>query len=366
MPELPFLKSLNLFSGLFSGFGSDGSAIGLSLGTTSVKLVELKKAGKAWKLIHFAMAQLPDDVIVNREVVNSLRLVETIKSVTSQLKLSSKSVCTGMSGNSLMIKRMTLDIASLKEADEQVAWEAEQYLPFDISEVVLDYQILSRSKEGKTDLILVAVKRSVLEGFMDSIEQSGLHPKIVDTDFFALQNLYETNYSLHESETVGIVDIGASSIKLVALQAGVPIFTRDSGLGGRNLTVEIQKSLNLSYEDAEALKIGGGSESGTPQEVSDLIQAMSESIANEIKKSIDFYNASVGGGPFSALFITGGSSQLPGLSNTIENICTLPVQSFNPFNSIAYDPTVFTQDYLESIAPFAAVPLGLAIRAGIK
>ena len=345
--------------------GGGSTAVGLSIGSSAIKIVELKKTGKTWKLLHFGIVQLPEDVIVNREIVNAISVTDNIKSLVNQIKLGNKFVTTALSGTSLIIKRMTIDVPDVKEMQEQVFWEAEQYLPFDVSEVVMDYQMLSRAKDNKTDVILVAVKKSVLDSYTTCIEDAGLKPKIVDVDFFALQNLYEANYPVNPSEAVAIVDIGASALKIVVVQGGVPVFTKDSAVGGRNLTAEIQRNLNLSYVDAETLKTGGSGES-IPQEVSELMHVMADNFATEIKRALDFYNASSSGAPVSYVLLAGGSSKIQGLSKVIEDSIGLPAQLLNPFNSISYDPAVFTQDYLANIAPLAAVPIGLALRAGAK
>jgi type IV pilus assembly protein PilM len=357
---------LGILENLMSAGAGSGTAVGLSIGTSSVKLVELKKSGKGWKLLHFGIVQLAEEVIVNRDIVNAIAVTDSIKSLVAQIKLKNKAVCTSLSGTSLIIKRMMLEVPNLKELQDQIFWEAEQYLPFDISEVAIDYQVLSRTKDFKTDILLIAVKKTILDSYMDCITNAGLKPKIVDVDFFALQNLYEANYPSNPSEAVAIVDIGASSLKFVVVHAGVPVFTKDSALGGRNLTAEIQKHLNLSFLDAETLKTGAGSEESTPQEVSDLIHVMGENFATEIKRAVDFYNASSSGAPVAYILLAGGSSKLPGLSKTVEDSVGLPTQLLNPFNSISYDPAVFTPEYLESIGPLAAIPMGLALRAGLK
>ena len=346
--------------------GGAQTSIGLSIGSSSVKIVELKRTGKSWKLLHFGIVQLPENVIVNREIVNSIAVVESIKTLIAQIKLKTNQVCTAISGNSVIIKRMTIEVVNMRELQEQVFWEAEQYLPFDVAEVAMDFQLISKTKDIKKDIILVAVKKAVMESYVGCIEDSGLKAKIVDVDFFALQNLYETNYSSNSAEAVAIVDIGSSSLKLVVVHAGVPVFTKDSAMGGGNLTSEIQRSLSLSFLDAEMLKIGGGPEGRMPQEVSDLMHVMSDNFAMEIKRALDFYNASSFGAPISYILLSGGSANIPGLSKIIEDTVNLPTQLINPFNSISYDPAVFTQDYLTSISPIAAVPIGLALRMGQK
>ncbi len=352
-------------SKLFGGFGGGGGShcVGLSIGSSAIKLVELKREKKGYKLLHFGMIQLPEDVIVNREVVNPVALVDSLKQLMAQLKLKTKNVCASLSGTSLIIKRMQVQAAKIKELQDQVFWEAEQYLPFDVSDVVMDFQTLSRSKDNQTDILLVAVKRSVLDSYMTCIEDAGLKPTIMDADFFALQNVFEANYPLQASESAAIVDIGSAAMKITVVNQGIPVFTKDSTLGGRNLTAEIQKHLGLSFADAETLKAGGGGGS-TPQEVVEIMHLMGENYGMEIKRALDFYNASSVAPPVSCVLLAGGGSKVPNLSQEIESKIGLPTQMINPFNAISYDPAVFTQEYVQSIGPIAAVPIGLALRAG--
>jgi type IV pilus assembly protein PilM len=356
----------NKLSGLLSGGGGGGTVIGLSIGTSSIKLVELKRSGKSWKLLHFGIVQLGEDTIINREIINQISVVDSIKQLLGQLKLSTKQVCTSLSGTSLIIKRMQVEVPNVRELQEAVFWEAEQYLPFDPSEVVMDYHMLSRAKDNKTDVLLVAVKKAVLDTYMACVEDAGLQPKIVDVDFFALQNLFEINYPANPSEAVAVVDLGASSLKLVVVHDGVPVYTKDAAIGGRMLTAEIQKSLGLNYNDAESLKTAPGGSASMPQEVSDLMHIMAENIAGEIKRSLDFYNASSTGAPVSYVLLTGGSAKIENISKMVEDMVGLPTQLLNPFSAITCDPSVFTPDYLNAIAPIAAVPIGLALRAGSK
>lgn len=221
-------KILDVFGKIINFFSASQTVVGLSIGSSSIKIVELKKIKEGWKLLHFGMVQLPEDVIVNREIVNSIAVVDSIKTLLAQIKLKSKSVCTALSGTSVIIKRMTLEVQNMKELQDQVFWEAEQYLPFDVSEVVMDYQVISKSKDNKVEVLLIAVKKSILNTYMNAIESSGLNPKIVDTDFFALQNIFETNYPNNPAEAVLIVDIGASSMKFVVIYSGAPVFTKRS------------------------------------------------------------------------------------------------------------------------------------------
>jgi type IV pilus assembly protein PilM len=353
---------LSRLQGIFSA-GSSGTSVGLSVGTSTVKLVELQRVGKGWRLLHFGVVPLPEESIVNREITNPVAVSETVKSLSSQVGLKSKQVCSSLSGNSVIVKRMTLEVQNPKELDEQIEFEAEHYIPFDISEVVLDYQLLSPIKEKRADILLVAVKKSVLESYLGAVEQAGLKTKIMDVDYFALSNLLEVTAPPSAGEAVAVVDLGASSTKVVVIQDGVPAYTKDTPTGGQQLTHEIQRHMNLSYMDAESLKTEENS-AGMPQEVSELMHLMAENFTSEIKRALEFYQASSGSAPITAIYLTGGSAKIPDVQRLIEEGTGIPTQMLNPFNAISYDPAVFTPEYLQSIAPIAAIPLGLAVRAG--
>jgi type IV pilus assembly protein PilM len=354
-----------LLGGLSFGGGGGGTAVGLNIGTSSIKVVELKKARKVWKLLHFGIVQLPEDAIVGHEIINRVAVVDALKTLINQVKLKSKTCCISLTGSTVILKRMTVEFENAKELEDQIFWEAEQYLPFDPSEVVMDYHMISKSKDKRADVMLVAAKTSQLDAYMDSVTQAGLKPKIVDVDFFALQNVFEANYPTGASEAVLIADVGAANTNVLVVQDRVPVFTKDVGIGGATLTHEIQRTLGVSYTDAEALKVGGKA-GGTPQEINELLGVMAENVAKELQKTIDLYMASSSGNRPQYVLLAGGGSRIPGLSAHVEDTLKLPVQILNPFNAVSYDPAVFTQDYIQAIAPIAAVPVGLALRAGEK
>lgn len=348
-------------SDIFS-FGAKPT-VGICVGAASVKVAEVKKVGKTWKLVRFGLNQLPEDSVVNREVFNPVAVTGAIQAALNQAHIVSKNVVTGMGGSSIILKRMTVEVQKVSELQDAVFWEAEQYLPFDPSEVSMDFHMISRGKDAKTDVLFVAAKLSVMDGFTAAVEGAGLKVKIVDTEYFALQNIFEANYDARPGEAVALVDIGASTLKVLVIHDGVPVFTKESPLGGRNLTAEIQRQMNLGLADAEALKIGQG-RGAVPQEIAELTQVAVENFATEIRRALDFYNASSSGAPVSYILVTGGSSQIPQLSKGIEEHVGLPVQLLNPFARIGYDEKVFTPELIASIAPVISVPLGYALRGG--
>lgn len=350
---------LSKFATLFSA-GGGKSAVGLCIGSSSVKLVELKKVGSSWKLVKFQMALIPEDAMVNREIINPVAIATSIKAVVDRAKPGSKLVCTCVGGPGVIVRRMNVEVASAKELEQAVFFEAEQYLPFDPAEVSMDYFTISKGKDGKNDVLFIAAKNLVLDGYIDSIIQSGLKPRVIDLEYFALQNTFEANVDLGPGQAVAIIDIGAVAMRVVVLHDGVPVYTKDTALGGRALTSEIQKQMGLNFDDAEALKINTAG--GVAQEALELISSFSENYGLEAKRTLDFYSASSSGAPVGNVFLTGGGSLIQGMDRIIQEKTGLPTQYLNPFTRISVDEKQFTPEMVQAIAPLAGVAIGLALR----
>jgi type IV pilus assembly protein PilM len=254
-----------------------------------------------------------------------------------------------------------------EELEESIQWEAEQYIPFDINDVNIDVQILNTesTQAGQMDVLLVAAKKDMVNDYTEVIQSANLEPVVVDIDAFAVQNQFEINYDVPRSETVVLVNIGASVTNINVLASGVSTFTRDISIGGNQFTDAVQKALNVSYDEAEALKLGGAgpdSDAVVPQEVERVLQTESESIANEIQRSLDFYAATSADAHLSRIFMSGGSARIPALVKTIESRTGVPVEVLNPFRNLDVGSGRFDPSYLNSVAPMAAVSVGLALR----
>lgn len=352
-----------LFSGLNFSFGSGGAAVGLSIGASSIKVAQLKKTKTSWKLEKFSNVPLTETPSEHREISNVVSTVQAIQQAMSEAGVSSKEVCSAITGSGIIIKALTLTIADMKELQDQVFWEAEQYIPFDISEVVIDYFVTKQGKDNQVEVILVAVKKEYLEQYMGVIEEAGLKPAIIDAEVFAIQNTYETNYPVSDTQASLLVDIGALSSKIMICSGGVPFFTKDTPFGGAAITAEIQRELKLpSMHDAESLKVS----TNLPHEVSEVVARMCHVLGTELRKSIDFYSASSLGPPINSILLSGGGARAAHLSKIIEDNTGVPTQLLNPFLRIEVDSKKFSDDYLSSIACEAVVPIGLAIRAGDK
>lgn len=359
--------------GIFS-FGRTKSAIGLDIGSSYIKVLELAqgKSGR-WSLQNFGMKKLPPEAIVDGALMNSNIIVDSIRELVTSHKIRTKEVITSVSGHSVIIKKINLPLMTREELEESIQWEAEQYIPFDINDVNIDVQILNPvgDEQGQMEVLLVAAKKDMINDYVAIVQEAGLVPIVMDVDSFAIENCFELNYDLNPNETVVLVNIGASIININVLRGGVTAFTRDITLGGNQYTEEIQKQLNVSYEEAEALKIGGDmvrdSQAVVPEEVEAIIRTVSENVATEIQRSLDFYAATSTEEEISRIFLSGGSAKVPGLLRTIQDKTGLPVEIVNAFRKIEINERDFNIPFLNEVAPMAAVAVGLAMRrAGDK
>jgi len=312
--------------------------------------------------------QLPPEAIVDGALMNSTAVVDAIQELFTSQKIRHKEVATSVSGHSVIIKKINLPQMSPEELEESIQWEAEQYIPFDINDVNIDVQILNTesTQAGQMDVLLVAAKKDMVNDYTEVITSAGLTPVVVDIDAFAVQNQFEVNYEVPRSETVVLINIGASVTNINVLANGVSTFTRDISIGGGQFTDAVQKALNVSYDEAEALKLGGGgadSDAVVPQEVERVLQTESEAIANEVQRSLDFYAATSADAHLARIFLSGGSAKIPALVKTIEGRTGVPVEVMNPFRNVDISTGRFDPAYLTNVAPMAAVAVGLALRS---
>src|SRR5205085_1820822 len=266
--------------------------------------------------ILFALAPRPPAAIVDGALMNSTAIVEAIRGLVAQYKLKNREAAIGVSGHSVIIKKISMPKMTQEELEESIQWEAEQYIPFDVKDVNIDVQILTPADvdtgTGQMDVLLVAAKKDMINDYTSVVSEAGLTPVVVDVDAFAVQNSFEVNYELPKNETIVLVNAGASVCNINVLANGLTTFTRDVTMGGNQFTEEIQKQLNVSYDEAEKLKVGGDaaqdSDSVVPQEVERVIQGVADQMAGEIQRSLDFYTATAADSHIARLYLSGGTA----------------------------------------------------------
>jgi len=347
------------------------SVLGLDIGSHSIKVMELKEGkGGSWKLLKFGLHKLPAEAIVDGAIMNSAAVVEGIRDLVARHKIKTRDVAASIAGHSVIIKKITLPAMTEDELTESIQWEAEQYIPFSINDVNIDTQVLNRNDEsGQMDVLLVAAKKEIIQEYTAVVVEAGLKPLVMDVDGFTLENAFDLRGDAEPGETVALVNIGASLININILSNGITAFNRDINMGGNQFTEEIQKQLNVSYEEAEALKLGGNisstqstTEAIVPQEVGSILRSTSEAVAVEIQRSIDFYLATASGTTLNRLVLSGGTAKVSGLKDALESTLNTKVEMSDPFRNITFNPKEFDPDYLNDLAPMAVVVTGLAMR----
>jgi len=346
-------------------------AVGLDIGSSSVKLVQLREKKGGYSLQAFGVSKLPPETIVDGALMNSAAVVQAIQGLVAEHHVKARDVAIGVRGHSVIIKKISLPRMSQEELDESIQWEAEQYIPFDVKDVNIDTQILTPAGDaaGQMDVLLVAAKKDMINDYTSVCAEAGLAASVVDVDAFAVQNAYEASYEPPPGETMVLINVGAAVTNINILANGTTTFTRDVTMGGNSFTEEIQKQLNISYDEAEALKVGGQGETDAvvPQEVERVIQGVAEQLTGEIQRSLDFYAATAADNRISRVFLSGGTARIPALFKVIEQRAAVPVEILNPFKAIEIDNRKFDPMLLTSVAASAAVAVGLALRrAGDK
>ena len=341
--------------------------VGLDIGSSAVKLAELEMDPKdgIWRLKNFGMVGLPPEAIVDGAVMNTMVIVDAIRDLVASQKIKTREVTASVAGHSVIIKRINLPVMTVDELDESIQWEAEQYIPFDISDVNIDVQILDDvgDEAGQMEVLLVAARKDLVNEYVSIIQEAGMSPAVVDVDCFAVENMFELNYDVPDG-AVALINVGASNVNINVIEGGVTAFTRDVGMGGRQFTEEIQRALNISYEEAEAMKVGGDAADATavvPEEIESVLAATADALGTEIHRSLDFH-LSASNSNLYRIYLSGGAARTPGLARAIQEKTGTPIEIVDSFRRIEIDEREFNPNFLRDVSAQAAVAVGLALR----
>jgi type IV pilus assembly protein PilM len=338
-------------------FGRRGS-IGLDIGSAYLKVVQFKDIKDGYELELFDMLPLPPELIVDGSIIDSLRLLDSLKELIRKAKIKTKDAAISVAGHSsVIVKRVSLPEMSEEELSESIKFEAEQYIPFDIEDVTLDFQILGPKEEpGQMDVIIVAVKKDIVNEYLSVVKEAGLNPIIVDVNSFSLENIYEINYEIEPDKNVAIVNIGANTINMNILKGGISVFTRDSAVGSNLHTEALQREFNLTYEAAERLKKGEAIENVSPQDALSVMELTSEEIIGEVNHSLEYFHEDI-----NEVILSGGCALIKDFPKLLAEKIGIEVKVMEPFKNIKI-PKRFDITYIEEMVPIAAVAAGLALR----
>ncbi len=341
------------------------SLVGLDIGSSAVKAVELKPAGKGYKVAAFGSEPVPPDSIVDGAIIDGGAVAEAIRRLFGGRGIKTKDVAASLSGNAVIVKKITLPQMTESELAESIYWEAEQYIPFDIQDVNLDYQILDKGGEpgkGTMDVLLVAAKKEKIADYTGVIAQAGRSAVVVDVDAFALQNAYEVNYGIDPGSVIVLLNAGASATNINILNGDQSVFTRDISIGGNAYTEALQKELNLPFDLADQLKRGMPVDGVTFDDARPVLRAVSENVMLEIQKTFDFFKATAASDRIDRIMLSGGASRAEGFTEMLTERFEAPVEGLDPFKRVGFDVKRFQVGSTAEVAPTAAVAVGLALR----
>jgi type IV pilus assembly protein PilM len=336
--------------------------VGLDIGSSSIKAVELKSSRQGYELVSYGLEPLAQDTVVDGAIMDAPQVAAAISNIFDKQGIKTKAVATAVSGHSVITKRVPLPLMSEEELYDRIQSEAAQHIPFDIADVNLSYQHLD-SLDSQMDVLLVAVKKDKILNHTNVLAQAGKIATVVDYDPFALQNCFEVNYDPEPSQTVALLNVGASMMNINIVRGGIPLFPRDVSVGGNQYTDALQKELDLSYEDAEKLKTGETIAGVSDEHRATILRSVSDILILEIQKTFDFFRATASGESIQRIYVAGGTARVPGLIDLLREEFAVPVEEMYPFRKVVINPAKHNEEQIREIAPRLAIAVGLALRS---
>ncbi len=346
-------------------FSSKKDIVGIDVGSSSVKVVCLHEARGSFHLANLGIMPLTPEAIVDNAIMDSPAVIDTINNLLGSMKIKAKRVATSVSGHAVIIRKINLPVMTDAELDASIQWEAEQYIPFDISEVNIDFQILGPDPKdpAQMDVMLVAAKKDFIDDYTAVFAEAGLEPVVMDIDCFAVENMFDYNYGFVEGEVVALINLGANATNVNVLRGDSSIFTRDIQTGGNLLNEELQKRLGVSFLEAERAKLGDREVADVdPEEVSQILSEAIENLVQEVQRSLDFFMATSSDDRISKIYLTGGLSSSDEVRSVLTQRLDIPVERIDPFRNVSFNDKQFDADYLEAVGPMFSVATGLAMR----
>ncbi len=351
--------------------GKNKGIVGLDIGSHAVKAVELRSRKKGdketYEVARIGYEVLPHDAIVEGTIIDSAAVVETIKMVFEENKIKAKNVAISISGNSVIIKKISLPAMEKEELAESIVWEAKHNIPYPYEETNVDYAILRppRGSEEKTlDILLVAAKKDKIANYSNVVHQARKNLVAIDVDVFALQNALEVNYpELFQNRTVAIINIGANITNVVIVEKGTSQLFRDLSLGGFFCTENMRKELNVSFDDAEKMLKGIPVKDIPAEQVDEVVGLNIRDLLDEIDKTFSFFEAGEKKEKkIEHILLSGGLANLKQLPKAFEDKFKIRTEIFNPFHGIEFDENKFDPVYVQEIPSLFGVAVGLATR----
>lgn len=337
--------------------------VGLDIGSSTIKLVELKQHKTGYVLTRCDFQEIPPDSIVDGQIINYAAVSSALAELLKRSKPHTRRINTAIAGTSIIVKTANLPLMTPEELENSIQYEAEQYLTIDLKDVNLDFQILeTRPDENQMTVLLVAGKKDIINDYISVLSELKYTISVMDVACFAVHNLFEF---LHPESVEGVsalVNIGSRITNVELVKKLNPLITRDITVGGYSITDEMQKVLGFSAEEAEEAKRKASEGEETSDQILNVIKAGVDSLVGEIQRTIDFLLGSVGESELSRIYLTGGAAKTLGLKGEFEKIYGVEVEILDPFKNLSLDSKSVDPVTVNQLGPAAAVAIGLALR----
>ncbi len=344
-------------------FGKKDHLVGLDIGSRSIKAAEIVDSKRGPTLKHFGIVDIPHGAIEEGTINDPETVSESIQQLFKSYNIKENNVAVSIGGYSVIVKKINVQTMAEEQLQETIHFEAEQYIPFDISDVNLDFQILgeNESNPSQMSVFLVAAKKEMVNDYINLVNLAGLNPCIVDVEAFALQNTFEANYSVQD-ENIALIDIGASKTSLNILKANSSVFMRDVSLGCGQINQKIMSLIECSFEEAEQLKYGDTPDRLTPEDLKGIVSSVVADWCTEIRRALDFFYSTYPEDQIKRIILSGGGANIGEFRKLLATEASAEVESINPFQNFHLDDKSFDDAYIKQIAPQAAISMGLAMR----
>ena len=330
-------------------------SFGLDIGSSAIKVVQLREAGDGYALSALGVAPLPPDTIADGAVKDPSAVIAAIKRAVALAGISAKDAVIGICGRELIIKKIEIPEVPEKELAGAIQLEAEHHIPFAADEVFLDHHVVGR-RGNVMDVLLVAVKKAKVTEYAGVVHEAGFAPSVVDVDGFAVENQFEVNGGVANDEAVALIDIGAAVMKTNVTRGGASIFARDIPFGGNRYTEAIASALSLSFAQAENVKVRGGADATS---AASAIEGVSRELSMEVQRTFDYFASTAESDRIGKIVLSGGCAELPGLTDYLASTWGIPVEAARPFQKI--DTGAYAREVAAAGASLA-VAVGLALR----
>ena len=344
-------------------FGKKDHLVGLDIGSRSIKAAEIVDTKRGPTLKHFGIVDIAHGAIEEGTINDPESVAESIQQLFKSYNIKESNVAVSIGGYSVIVKKINVQTMAEEQLQETIHFEAEQYIPFDISDVNLDFQILGENESNPSQMhvFLVAAKKDMVNDYINLVNLAGLNPCIVDVEAFALQNTFEANYNVQD-ENIALIDIGASKTSLNILKGNSSVFMRDVSLGCGQINQKIMSLIECSFEEAEQLKYGDNPDRLTPDDLKGIVSSVVSDWCTEIRRALDFFYSTYPEDQIKRIIISGGGANINEFRQLLATEASAEVESINPFKNFHLDEKSFDDAFIKQIGPQAAISMGLAMR----